>query len=317
MQEIVIEGSSSGPHLLITGGVHGDEFEPMQAIRDLGSHVSPSTLRGKLTLIPIVNEPAFARGQRVAEDGKDLARTCPGNSEGTVTERIAAELSSWIRQADYYIDLHTGGTRFTISPLAGYMLSQDSKVLAAQRRMATAFNLPILWGTSAELEGRSLSVARDAGIPAIYCEHGGGGGCRSEGVTDYVEGCLNVMASLGMIQRATPSSRLQHIVEDARPQSGHLQINYNASQAGYFHPAVTLNQAVQSGDLLGKILDARGQLLEEIRAKQSGLILLLATFPSVQSGDCTCVILETSLGAPEFPEEIRAMLPRRLHCKSP
>lgn len=28
-------GQSPGPHLLIAGGVHGDEFEPMAAIRRL------------------------------------------------------------------------------------------------------------------------------------------------------------------------------------------------------------------------------------------------------------------------------------------
>ncbi|MFO1022559.1 MAG: M14 family metallopeptidase [Planctomycetales bacterium] len=304
MEEIVFAGSPSGPHLLITGGVHGDEFEPMQAIRSLAAFLDSTKLCGRVTLIPMVNEPAFARGQRTGEDGLDLARTCPGNPQGSVTEQIAAELSARIRQTDFYIDLHTGGTRFTISPLAGYMLHSDPAVLGAQRRMAHAFNLPIIWGTSAELNGRSLSVARDAGVPAIYCEHGGGGGCRPEGVQDYVDGCLNVMGSLGMISRDLPISRVKHVVEDSRPQSGHLQINYNASCAGYFQPAVRLDQTVQSGDLLGQILTACGDVAEEIRAKQSGLILLLATFPSVQAGDCTCVILETSVGAPGFPADL-------------
>ena len=30
-----IVGDENGPHLLITGGVHGDEFEPMAAVRRL------------------------------------------------------------------------------------------------------------------------------------------------------------------------------------------------------------------------------------------------------------------------------------------
>ena len=41
--------------------------------------------------------------------------------------------------------------------------------------MARAFNLPLIWGTDASLEGRSLSVARDAAVPAIYAEYLGGG----------------------------------------------------------------------------------------------------------------------------------------------
>ncbi len=174
-----ITGTQPGPHLLITGGVHGDEFEPMVAARRLLKELKPADLRGRVTIVPVVNELAFARGERTAEDGKDLARTCPGRDDGTVTEQIAAELSRLIRTADYYIDLHTAGTVLQLLPLSGYCLIGDEHVLGMQRRMARAFNLPIIWGTNARLDGRSLSVARDAKIPAIYVEHGGGGTCDS------------------------------------------------------------------------------------------------------------------------------------------
>lgn len=304
MDSIAISGHKPGPHLLITGGVHGDEFEPMQALRQLAHQISPVQLRGRLTLVPCVNAPAFALGRRTAEDNLDLARTCPGNATGTVTERLAAELAALIRTADYYIDLHTGGTRFSISPLAGYMLHTDPKILDTQRRMAWAFNLPVIWGTTSELEGRSLSVARDVPIPAIYTEHGGGGTCHPLGVADYVQGCLNVLATLDMLTNPLPESRVKHIVEDSRSQSGHLQINYPAPETGYFHPAVALNQFVQPGELLGEVSDHSGKTRHEIRAQTAGMILLLATFPSVQKNDCTCVILETSLGAPGFPTDI-------------
>src|SRR5579872_2858676 len=117
-----ITGSQPGPHLLITGGVHGDEFEPMVTVRRLTKEVDPTQLRGRLTLVPVVNEPAFARGRRTADDEKDLARTCPGRDDGTITEQIAAALSRLIRSADYYIDLHTAGTVFQMLSLAGYSI---------------------------------------------------------------------------------------------------------------------------------------------------------------------------------------------------
>src|SRR5688572_5861528 len=140
-------GNSPGPHLLITGGVHGDEFEPMAAIRQLMAEIRSAELRGRVTLVPVVSEPAFALGQRTAEDGLDLARTCPGRADGSVTERIAFALSELIRTADYYIDLHTGGTRLHVLPLVGYMLHPDEKVLSIQRRTARALGLSVIWGT--------------------------------------------------------------------------------------------------------------------------------------------------------------------------
>src|ERR1700730_13762254 len=99
-----ITGHQPGPHLLITGGVHGDEFEPMAAIRRLSGQLRPEELRGRVTLVPVVNEPAFRLGRRTAEDGLDLARTCPGRQDGSVTEQIAFALSELIGTADYYID---------------------------------------------------------------------------------------------------------------------------------------------------------------------------------------------------------------------
>jgi len=75
-----------------------------------------------VTIVPIVNSTAVANGTRCGSDGLDLARVCPGNSQGSVTEMDAAKISALISQSDYLIDLHTGGKLFDIYPLAGYML---------------------------------------------------------------------------------------------------------------------------------------------------------------------------------------------------
>jgi predicted deacylase len=294
----VIEGSNSGPHLLITGGVHGDEFEPMAAIRRLMKAVSPKELSGRLTLVPVVNEPAFLRGSRTAEDGLDLARTCPGRSDGSTTERIAHALTQLIHTADYFIDLHTGGTALSLVPLVGYMLHSNAEVLEKQRRMARAFNLPIVWGTTAKLEGRSTSAARDANVPAIYAEYFGGGQCSAAGIEDYVSGCLNVMRELKMIGGDAPISRIAHVVEDNRANSGYLQIKHPAPATGYFETAVNLGQTVRKGELLGRLLaDSLGEHAYEIHADHSGIVICLSTFPRVMQGSSVAVVLELDVAA--------------------
>lgn len=292
LQTIDIRGSAAGPHLLITGGVHGDEFEPMVALRRIGRTINPDSLRGRLTLIPVVNEPAFARGQRTAEDERDLARACPGRADGTTTERIADALSQKIQQADYYIDLHTGGTRIGVLPLVGYMLHPDNQLLDQQRRIAKAFNLPVVWGTDYRLEGRSLSVARDANVPAIYAEYQGSANCSSEGVEAYVTGCLNVLGCLQMIDRQPPPSAIQHVVEDHRPNSGHLQICNPSPMTGFFESSVKLGDSVREGDPLGTISDPLGNDLRTIRCCQNGIVLMLHTFCAVSEGTSLATILE-------------------------
>ena len=289
----VIAGSQEGPHLLITGGVHGDEFEAMGTIRRLIQTITPENLRGRLTLVPVVNEAAFWRGERTAEDNLDLARTCPGRPDGSITERTAHAVSELIRSADYFIDLHSGGNVMRVSPMSGYVLHRDAKVLDAQRRMAKAFNLPIVWGTSPDLDGRTLSVARDAGVPAMYTEWQGSGECDPAGVNAEYEGCLNVLGELGMMVREPPPSLIKHICEDHREQSGHMQVNYPAPMAGFFEPSVNLEQSVKSGEPLGIVTDFLGERTETILLTQTGIVLTLRAFSRVDKGDCLGVIIDS------------------------
>lgn len=301
-----IVGPGPGPHLLITGGVHGDEFEPIAAIRRLIACWPANETRGRVTLVPVVNRAAFEHGARTAEDGLDLARTCPGDPQGTITERTAHALAELIREADYYIDLHSGGTTMKILPLAGYMLHADAHVLDVQRRMARAFNLHVVWGTTSRLEGRSLSVARDAQVPAIYAEYGGSGVCDPQGVAAYIAGCLNVAAALGMLDRAAPEGGVLYTVEDDRDGAGHLQVQHPAPAAGYFEPSVQLGDFVEHAQPLGQVVDVLGRQRHDVPAAESGRVLLLRTFPRVSAGDTLAVILPIrEPGSVCYPREAR------------
>ncbi len=294
IKQKTIQGAQDGPHLLITGGVHGDEFEPMAAARRLIREVQPESLSGRLTIVPVVNEAAFERQHRWADDGLDLARTFPGGPDGSVTQRTAHAMAPLINEADFYIDLHTGGTTMTVSPMSGYMLHPDKQVLDHQRAMARAFNLPIVWGTTAHLDGRSMSVARDANVPAMYTEHLGGARMDPQGVIDYVDGCLNVMAHLGMIDRPQPPSRVKHVVEDDRENAGFMQLQNPTPVAGFYEPAVELGQTIKAGDTIGAVSDVLGDHVHTVLSTQDGIVLTLKTFCRVNEGDSVAVILETN-----------------------
>jgi predicted deacylase len=278
-------GDGDGPHLLILAGVHGDEFEPMVAVRHLWGVLGSMAVRGHITLVPIVNESAFHRAQRTADDGKDLARTMPGRADGSITERVVAALTPLIREADYLIDLHTGGRLFRMLPLAGYVLHSERSVLDTQRAMARAFRLPIVWGTSGKLEGRTLSVARDANVPAIYVEASGGSDFNRAAVDACVEGCLSVAATLGLIDYSTSVTCAQHVVEDDREESGHMQVQHPAPMAGFFEPLVQLGESIHEHQPLGNILGPFGELRCEVRSADSGLVLFLRAVCGVNAGD--------------------------------
>lgn len=299
LQTIEVDGTGDGPHLLITGGVHGDEFESMTAIRRLAGAVDPADLSGRLTLVPVVNEAAFLNGNRTADDGLDLARVCPGDPDGSVTLRTAVTLSALIESVDYFIDLHSGGIIMDVWPMSGYGLHPDPEIRATQQRMARAFNLPVIWATAANLDGRSLSIAREAGVPAIYTEYLGGGRCSTAGADAYFEGCLNVMGELGLLKREQPDSLVELEIEDPRPGSGHMQLQNHSPITGQFSPSVTLGQRVRPGETLGHVSNITGTDVREIPCTQDGYVLAVRCYPRVHEGDFVVVVMEVDPAIPE------------------
>jgi predicted deacylase len=293
LNKLLVQGAESGPHLLITAGVHGDEFEPMEAVRRIYKIVEAvqNKFRGALTLVPVVNQPAFKLAERTGNDKLDLARICPGKEGGSESEQIAFAVSKLIRTADFYIDMHNGGRYHHIFPFAGYVLHPDESVLESQRQLAKAFLLPIIWGTDPGLQGRTLSIARDAGIPAIYTEIGGAGVYQESNTILAVEGCINVMKFLGMLPGAAKDPKFKYHLEDHRKDSGHLQRLLPSPADGFYTPVVTFGQRVKESEIIGYVQDDLGQNRTPVTADQPGIIFILRSVASVKEGDALGAIL--------------------------
>lgn len=300
-------GKKDGPALLISAGVHGDEYLPMLAVQNLIRHFENNpdeadSINGTLTLIPVVNGSAFALGNRCGEDDKDLARTCPGADDGTITEQVAAALSREIEAVDFYVDVHTGGTELSVFPLAGYVLHSDEKILEQQRNLARAFQLPFCWGTSGKLEGRSLSVARDANVPAIYIEYYGSHREASEATVGIgmdhplVHGCLNVMRHLNLLPEEESTRISPEFVEDTRHDSGHMQICHPAPATGFYRARVKLGQRVGIGALLARITSPGSLESIEVLANRAGKVIVLRDYPRINKDDAIAVIAERYSG---------------------
>lgn len=276
----------SGPHVLIIAGIHGDELEPMLAANEL-LNLLPCELRsGSVTIIPVANSSAYSLGSRCGSDGLDMARTFPGDIAGSTTQIVVQQITELIRNADYLIDLHTGGTLFDITPLSGYLLHHEETVLEKQRMMAEAFNLPVIWGTDPNADGRTLSAARDFNIPAIYAESGGGTGISNRTIDMYVEGCINVLSRLGMIDYSVKNKiESFYWLEDHRPGQGHLQSKLPAAIDGIFHPEVSLGEVVRKETLLGYIIDLPGKKEWKVFAGEEGMVFMLRISSRVNKGD--------------------------------
>ncbi len=287
------DSGNPGPELLITAGVHGDEFEPILASLELIKQLPLLLRRGVVTIVPVVNVTAFDQGIRYGEDGLDLARICPGNEEGTASERNAFQVSSLIRKVDYLVDMHTGGMAHNILPMAGFMLHPSEDVLAIQREMAFECNFPVVWGTDHTPNGRTLSIARDLTIPAIYLEYGGGSGIRDEVVKGYYDAIINILKYLDCIEGSRSKIRPEDFywVEDSRPDSGYFQSKMPSPAEGIFVCNVKPGQIVKHGQSFGKIINPFTAQEQEILVDHDGLILSVRVAVHVRKGDALGSIL--------------------------
>lgn len=288
---VVVRGAVPGTTCLVTGGVHGDEYEGPIAIQDLYASLDPETLAGTFVGVPIINGPAFTAGMREGGwDHQNLARIFPGSPTGTLSERIAHALTEHLlTQADFYLDMHAAGNLYAIKRFSGYQLC-DTATNAVQRAAAIAFGLDLVWGTTA-LPGRSLSSARDKAVPAIYVEMQGEGRARPEDLVLARDGIQNVMRYLDMLPGEYPRSAAIAFDQPGE-EAGHLQIDHLSPTSGLFVPRVQVWEAVEAGQMLGEVRHPDGTVLAPVPAMRSGRVLFLRTFLRVFSGDFLCYVIQ-------------------------
>ena len=292
---LILRGKCAGKTFLTTGGVHGDEYEGPVAIQDVFDELDPQLLKGTFVAIPILNTPAFTAATREGGwDHQNLARIFPGSPAGTVSERIAHAFSTYIvGQADFYADLHAGGNGYRIKRFAGYQIV-DSQSNAVQRAAAIAWGFDLVWGTGG-LPGRSLSAARERGVPAIYVEMPGEGRCRPIDRAHAQKGLRNLLAYLDMVPGDFPTAPPQFCFETGTVGSGHLQVDYPSPTSGLFVPAVEVWDSVVKGQSLGQIRHPDGTVLADVPSDHAGRVLFLRTQPRVFAGDCLVFVLEVPI----------------------
>jgi predicted deacylase len=276
----VLDSGLLGLRVAVFGGTHGDETEGVLAAGRLAG-AELALKRGVVEIIPIVHEAAYFADRRTSPlDGRDLARSFPGEPSGTPTQILAHVLHTQVlAHADLLIDLHTAGQSLDIPFIAGYIDDGRDKrrlsVLAAE-----AFGADFIWRHPERPPGRTIS-GMDA---AIYTEFAAPGPTDLGCVDAYFKGVLRVIAALDMIEPATapePGKPSLKIVSGGNVDSD-LQA---VGKDGLFIPRVKYGERVAAGQLLGQVVDSRGAVVEDIRSQFDGWVIVLKRRPHVKAGD--------------------------------
>ncbi|MEO7241916.1 MAG: succinylglutamate desuccinylase/aspartoacylase family protein [Variovorax sp.] len=294
---IYVIKNGEGPTLLLTGGVHGDEYEGQIAISRLAHTLKPEQLQGRLILMPAVNVPAALNGTRLSPiDGRDLNRCFPGNPGGTFSEMLAHFIDTRVLpHVDASIDLHTAGHSAECTPSTNMHYVPDAQLRQKTMAAAAAFGAPynvVFWGVD---EGATLTSAVERRkILSIGTEIGGWGRVSVEGVRLGERGVRNMLKHLGMLAGQPDTAQ-----KDGAKGTRHMMVRdaacYGFAPAGgVFEPRHICGDAVEAGDSAGFLhfVEDVDRAPLEVKYGANGVLWMAAGPGRVQRGDCVAVVMQ-------------------------
>jgi predicted deacylase len=281
-------GASDGPKLTVIAGVHGCEYASMAAVRQWSAGLAGRDLRGRVTVVPVLNLPAYrARSPFVVpEDGKNLNRCFPGDAGGSLAERLAyATFTQLITGSDALIDAHCGDLPEALEPFTLYEAGPSEKKAL---EIAVAYGLGYVIrqevGPGRAVGGTTSAAAAQAGIPAITAEAGGCGLIEQSAVDLHLRGLDRVLVTLGMDASAGTGRDAAAGNAPAAPTMLNQFIWLRSQADGWWQPAVGPGDSVAEGQLLGTVSTLDGiEVLQSIHAPTAGVPMFITSSPAVEA----------------------------------
>jgi N-alpha-acetyl-L-2,4-diaminobutyrate deacetylase len=289
MIPITVIRNGQGPTALFTGANHGDEYEGPIALQSLSHRLAPEEIKGRVIIVPFMNQPAFAAARRTSPlDGGNLNRSFPGKPDGTPTQKIADYfINELVPMADIVLDYHSGGKTLDFIPFAAAHLLDAATQQAACIAAMEAFNAPYSM-TLKEIDNVGMydTAVEEAGKVLVTTEIGGGGSSTAASVRIAEKGARNVLIHAGILDgepERAPSVRIDTTEGDCF---------YLSEASGLFEMAADLGETVSTGAVIARIwpTERSGRAPMEVRARQGGIVAA-RHFPGlVAPGDCVAVV---------------------------
>lgn len=282
---VIINGRGDGPVICFTGGVHATEYAPIDAVLRLLQTIQPDGLRGAVIAAPVVNMRMFEQRMGFVSplDGLNLNKIAPGRKDGSISEILAdVLLREVIGAAQYHVDFHAGDLGEALLPFAGYSLTGDGEMDARGEALVRAFtpwliSLGTPNGTVPPFPGSLNYAATRNGVVSMLAESGGNGTLEEDDVQVHLQGALNVMRHLGMIDGAAPMNGPRAAARD--------RVVVRATRSGLLRLKVRIGDGIETGQEVAEVCNVFGEVVERVRAPGSGVAGLIWTHKVVNTGD--------------------------------
>ncbi|MBT8265759.1 MAG: succinylglutamate desuccinylase/aspartoacylase family protein [Bacteroidia bacterium] len=273
---VIIERSKhAGPTVLITAGIHGDEVNGVEIVRQIIAKGINKPKKGTIICIPVINVFGFIRMDREFPDGRDLNRVFPGSKSGSLASRVAHKLiKDVVPHADLILDFHTGGAdRFNAAQI------RIAKNQPSLKKLSIIFGAPFVL-FSKNLSKSFRNTCYKLGIPILLFEGGKSFYIDPTITNSGVNGAKRILNHKGMLANkfkvSKPKKKCVFIEE-----SVWIRANYS----GMFRASIKINQKVAKGEVIGHITDPYGKFHHFVKAPLNGYIFNVNESPIVYQGD--------------------------------
>jgi len=273
---IIIERSKKpGPTVLITAGIHGDEINGVEVVRQIIAKKINKPVKGTIICIPVLNVFGFLSMDRFFPDGRDLNRVFPGTKNGSLASRFAYQFVNEILPvADFCLDFHTGGgSRFNAPHIR-----VDGKNNALVE-FAKVFNAPFTL-LSKNIDGSYRSTCAKKGVNILLFEGGKSKNSSKDIAREGVDGVIRILHHLEMLDSSffLPETKNDSIIVE---KSYWMRAKYS----GLLHVKIPYGAFVEKGAHLATITDPYGKMRHVVKASNTGYIINVNEAPIVYKGD--------------------------------
>jgi len=273
---IIIERSKEpGPTVLITAGIHGDEINGVEVVRQVISKKINKPAKGTIICIPVLNVFGFLSMERSFPDGRDLNRVFPGTKNGSLASRFAYQFVNQILPvADFCLDFHTGGASRFNAPHIRVDHKNERLV-----EYAKIFNAPFTM-YSKNLDGSYRATCGKKGIDILLFEGGKSQNSNRDIAREGVHGVIRILHHLEMLHPSftLPETKKNSIIVEK-------SLWMRAKYSGLLHIKIPYGKLVEKGEQLATITDPYGKMRHIVKAKDAGYIMNVNESPIVYKGD--------------------------------
>lgn len=262
-----------GPTLLVLGGVHGDEINGVEIIRQaVDEGLFDQLIKGNVIAIPLLNIYGFINFSRDVPDGKDVNRSFPGSTSGSLASRVARTITKKILPlVDFGIDFHTGGRSLYNYPQIRY-----SKNHPESEQLALDFSPPYALEVTA-IPKSLRRTALELDKPIIIFEGGESLRYDALSIRKGLAGLKRLLTQQGMIKGKVSRPKVQRYKKTKW---------IRAAKAGMFLWIKSSGNQVEKGETIGQINGPYGKSKTIwIKSKETGVIIGHNNAPVVSQGD--------------------------------